>query len=65
MNRLARNEIYFGHRITMDEIRQKIRMVTRDEAVELAEALFRPEEMTLSLLGDFNEGFKVKEFGAG
>jgi len=65
MSHIARNEIYFGHRITMDEIRQKIRMVTRDEVVELAEALFRPEEMTLSLLGDFNEGFKVKEFGTG
>jgi predicted Zn-dependent peptidase len=65
MSHIARNEIYFGHMITMDEICQNIRAVTRDEVVELAQTLFRPESMALSLLGDFKDGFKVRDFGLG
>jgi predicted Zn-dependent peptidase len=59
MSHIARNEIYFGKPITTDEICQGIRSVTRNEVVELAEALFRPETLTLSLLGDFKDGFKI------
>jgi predicted Zn-dependent peptidase len=65
MSHIARNEIYFGKSITPEEICRNIRVVTRDEVVELAQALFRPEAMVLSLLGDFNESFKVKDFGLG
>jgi predicted Zn-dependent peptidase len=63
MSHIARNEIYFGNSITPDEICRNIRVVTRDEVVELAQTLFRPEAMALSLLGDFNDSFKVKDFG--
>ena len=65
MSHIARNEIYFGHMITIDEICQKIRAVTRDEVVELAQALFCPETMALSLLGDFKDGFQVRDFELG
>jgi predicted Zn-dependent peptidase len=65
MSHVARNEIYFGETITPDEICQNIRAVTRDEVVELAQALFRPEAMALSLLGGFKHSFKVKDFGLG
>lgn len=59
MSHIARNEIYFSKPVTMDEICDGIRSVTRNEVVELAQALFRPETLTLSLLGDFKDGFKI------
>ncbi|HZD40693.1 MAG TPA: pitrilysin family protein [Terriglobales bacterium] len=65
MSHIARNEIYFGQSITPDEICRNIRRVTRDQVVELAQGLFRPEAMALSLLGDFDDRFNVKDFGFG
>jgi hypothetical protein len=40
--------------------------VTRDEVVDLARVVFRPETMTLSLLGDFDAGAKIEfpDFGS-
>jgi predicted Zn-dependent peptidase len=60
MSHIARNEIYHGKAVTTEEICQRIRAVTRDDVVALADRLFRPEAMTLTLLGDFKEGFKLK-----
>ena len=60
MSHIARNEIYFGRSITTDEICQGIRSVSRDEIVDLARSLFRPEQMALSLLGDFQDGNTIK-----
>ncbi len=60
MSHIARNEIYFGKMVTTDEICQRIRAVSRDEVVELADALFRTDGMTLTLLGDFNDNFQLK-----
>jgi len=65
MSHIARNELYFGKAVTTDEICQRIRSVTRDEIVELARILFRPEGMAVSLLGDFKEDYKIKDFGLG
>ena len=65
MSHIARNEIYFGKSITRDEICQRIRSVTRDQIIELARALFRPEAMAVSLLGDFKDDFKIKNFALG
>jgi predicted Zn-dependent peptidase len=59
MSHIARNEIYFAKSITTDEICAGIRSVTRNDVVELAQTLFRPETLTLSLLGDFKDGFKI------
>lgn len=59
MSHIARNEIYFGRSITIDEICQGVRSVSRDDVVDLARALFRSAGITLSLLGDFKDDFKL------
>jgi len=64
MSHVARNEIYFGKMVPTDEICQSIRAVTRDDVVALANRLFRPEAMTLTLLGDFKKEFKIKSLTA-
>ena len=60
MSHIARNEIYFGKAVTTEEICQQIRAVTRDQVIDLADSLFHPEEMTLTLLGNCSEDFKLK-----
>src|SRR5215471_9923193 len=60
MSHVARNEIYFGQAITIDEICQKIRAVSRDDVIELADMLFAKGGMTLTLLGDFDDKFQIK-----
>ena len=60
MSHIARNEIYFGKAVTTEEICQRIRAVSRDEVIHLADSLFHPEAMTLTLLGNFAEDFKLK-----
>ena len=60
MSHVARNEIYFGQAISINEICQKIRAVSRDDVIELADTLFAKGAMTLTLLGDFNDKFQIK-----
>jgi predicted Zn-dependent peptidase len=60
MSHIARNEIYFGKPITTDDICRGIRAVSRDAVVDLASAFFRPQRMTLSLLGDFKGDTQIK-----
>lgn len=52
MNRVAKNEIYFGHDITPDEVAARIDATSNDQVVRLAQELLRPEEMAMTLLGD-------------
>jgi predicted Zn-dependent peptidase len=59
MSHIARNEIYFGKAVTIDEICAGVRSVTRDDVVNLAQTLFRSGTLTLSLLGDFKDNFKI------
>jgi predicted Zn-dependent peptidase len=65
MSHIARDEIYFGRAVPTDEICRGIRSVRREDVVDLAREVFRPETMTLSLLGDFNPGPKIEfpDFG--
>lgn len=60
MSHIARNEIYFGKAVTTEEICRQIRAVSRDDVIELANALFSNDAMTLTLLGDFDEKFQIK-----
>lgn len=60
MSHIARNEIYFGKSVATDEICRNIRAVTRDDVIELATALFRADDMMLTLLGDFDESSQIK-----
>jgi predicted Zn-dependent peptidase len=52
MNRLARNEIYFGRDITPEETARDIERVTNDQVVELANMFFAPSTMGLVVVGD-------------
>lgn len=60
MSHIARNEIYFGKFVSTEEICARVRAVSRDDVVQLANELFRAETMTVTLLGDFTDGFKLK-----
>jgi predicted Zn-dependent peptidase len=61
MSHVARDEIYFGQAIGINEICQKIRAVSRDDVIELADMLFAKGAMTLTLLGDFDDKFQIKK----
>ena len=52
MSHLARDEIYFGKAISMEEISEGIRAVSRGDIIDLAREVFRPEGMALTLLGN-------------
>ncbi len=52
MSHIARSELYFGRAISLEEISAGIRAVSRDDLVELAGKILRPEEIALTLLGD-------------
>jgi predicted Zn-dependent peptidase len=52
MNRIAKNEIYFGHDISPKEVAARIDAVSNDDVVALAQRLLRPEDMAMALLGD-------------
>ena len=60
MSHIARNEIYHGQPVATDEICRRIRAVSRADVVDLANMLFRTDGMTLTLLGDFADGFQIK-----
>ncbi len=60
MSHIARNEIYFGQSVTTEEICRKIRGVSRDDVIELADTLFAKGAMTLTLLGGFDDNFQIK-----
>jgi predicted Zn-dependent peptidase len=65
MSHIARNEIYHGRTISTDDICQGIRAVTRADVIELARQLFRSGALTLSLLGDFKNNFKLNNLHFG
>ncbi|OGQ78337.1 MAG: hypothetical protein A3F90_01800 [Deltaproteobacteria bacterium RIFCSPLOWO2_12_FULL_60_19] len=55
MSHTAKNEIYFGRPLSIEEITQGIRAVSRDDIVELSASVLRPEGMALTLLGDIEK----------
>lgn len=52
MNRVAKNEIYFGYDIAPSEVAARIDATANDEIIALAQRLLRPDQMALALLGD-------------
>jgi predicted Zn-dependent peptidase len=52
MGQIAKNEIYFGRAVSLDEIFAGIRSVSRDDVVELADEIFQPQGIALTVLGD-------------
>jgi predicted Zn-dependent peptidase len=54
MVRSAQNEIHFGCEIPLQEIIDKVESVTREDILALANDLFHPRQMALTLLGPVN-----------
>ena len=61
MVRSAQNEIHFGCEIPLKKIIEKVEAVTRDDIFELANHLFHPRQMALTLLGPVNNDKKEFE----
>ncbi|HWR73934.1 MAG TPA: pitrilysin family protein, partial [Nitrospirota bacterium] len=54
MSRLARQEIYFGKYISIDDIIKGVEKVTAEQVQRMARQLFTPENISLSILGPLN-----------
>jgi len=59
MANLARQEMYFHQFISVDEIIARIDDVTADEVQAMAQKLFDPASIAVTLLGRLN-GIKLK-----
>ncbi|HUJ17554.1 MAG TPA: pitrilysin family protein [Nitrospirota bacterium] len=55
MSRLARQEIYFGKYLSMDDIIKGVEKVTREQVQHLAQHLFTKENISLTILGPLNK----------
>ena len=51
MGRIARQEIYFGKYMSVDEIIKAVDKVTAEQIGRIAQQLFAPESLSLSILG--------------
>jgi predicted Zn-dependent peptidase len=55
MSRLARQEIYFGRYHSMDDIIKNVESVALDQVQQLAQQLFTPENLSLTILGPLSK----------
>jgi predicted Zn-dependent peptidase len=55
MSHIAKNEIYFGRAVSLEDISEGVRSVSRDGIVELAQGILRPGGVALTLLGDVDK----------
>jgi len=55
MSRLARQEIYFGKYHSMDDIIKSVEAVSLDQVQQLAQQLFVPENLSLTILGPLSK----------
>jgi predicted Zn-dependent peptidase len=58
ISNLARQEMYFGKFFTLDDIVASIEAVTREEIQAIASEFFRPEKISVTVLGNL-DGFKL------
>jgi len=58
MSNLARQEMYFGRFVTMDELLQAVEQVSAEEIQEIACEFFQPRQIAATVLGNLN-GHKV------
>ena len=58
MSNLARQEMYFHHFSSFDEILQNVESVTSEQIMQMAQTLLRPELVAVTLLGRL-EGIKL------
>lgn len=55
MSRLARQEIYFGRYHSMDDIIKNVEAVALEQVQQLAQQLFTPENLSLTILGPLSK----------
>jgi predicted Zn-dependent peptidase len=58
MSNLARQEMYFEHFFGVEEIMDKVETVTSEQVMEMANTLFDPDKVAVTLLGRL-DGLKV------
>jgi predicted Zn-dependent peptidase len=58
MSNLARQEMYFSHFFTLDELIESIETVTADDVQRIARTFFDPKQIALTILGNL-ENFKI------
>jgi predicted Zn-dependent peptidase len=58
MSNLARQEMYFEHFFGVDEIMEKVDTVTSEEVMAMANSLFDPDKVAVTLLGRL-DGLKI------
>lgn len=58
MSNLARQEIYFGKFLSLDEIIERIEAVSREELQQVAQECFRSEAIAATVLGNL-DGFEL------
>jgi len=58
MSNLARQEMYFDHFYSMDELLEKIESVTAEELQRLANEFFHTDSVAVTVLGNLN-GLKL------
>jgi predicted Zn-dependent peptidase len=59
MSNLARQEMYFHHFFSVDEVLSRLEAVTSAQVQQMAQALFRPERIAVTMLGRL-DGVKLK-----
>jgi len=55
MSSMAKNEMYYGREVTMDEVIERIQAVSMDDVVDLAGEIFLEDNLTLVALGRIKE----------
>ena len=58
MGNIARQELYYGQYISLDEVVAKIDAVSREDVVEVARELFQPGRIAVTVLGP-RQGFTI------
>jgi predicted Zn-dependent peptidase len=58
MSNLARQEMYYDRFFGMDEIIERIQVVTVESILESANELFQPDRIAVTVLGNLN-GLKI------
>ena len=54
MSNLARQEMYFGRHISLDEVARRVDAVTAEDVVAVAQELFSTDQIALTILGPSN-----------
>jgi predicted Zn-dependent peptidase len=60
MSRIAKNAIYFGRDVPLEEVAAAVDAVTNDDVLRVCQRLFQPRSLALTVLGDL-KGHRLDE----